>query len=137
MTAAETYKRYEDIKASIENHDYKSHDELRVLKAMMKDAIRDIIPEVGRGCTEILYSDRRACTITQVFSPRKIAVRHNRYNIVNWEQGECEVLPELEGDEMIFTKRKNGWWVEEGQPTSEHSVLLMLHYQHTYIDPHF
>lgn len=116
---------------------YKTGEDASALRKEMELAIREIIPEVGRGCTEILYSDRKACTITEVLSPRRIAVRHNRYRVVDWEQGECEIFPELEGAEQIFTKRKNGWWVEEGQPTSEHSVLLMLHYQHAYHDPHF
>ena len=137
MTPAETYVAYEALNTKIERHDYAGLDELHELKKQRDEAMRNIIPEAGRGCTEILFSDRRACTITRVFTPKKIAVRHNRYKVVDWEQGKCKVFPELEGDEMIFTKRRNGWWVEEGQPTSQYSVLLMLHYQHTYIDPHF
>lgn len=136
MTPAESYERVEKLTERIKNA-YKTGENASELRKEKEMAIREIIPEVGRRCTEVLYSDRKVCTITRVISPRKIAVRQNQYRVTDWENGKCEIFPDLQGVELIFTKRKNGWWVEECQPTSIHSVLLMLHYAEAYIDPHF
>lgn len=47
-----------------------------------------------------------------------------------------KILSELEGVPKVFTKRRNGCWVADGQAYKD-GVLLMLHYQSHYIDPHF
>ena len=54
----------------------------------------------------------------------------------DWYASDYDILPELEGGEMIFTKRRNGLWCMEGHSTRD-GVLLMLHYHRHYIDPSF
>lgn len=99
-------------------------------------AIKNLVPYVGLGCTICYYSDRRAATVTKIISPCKIEVRFNRTKCIDYYAGEYEILPELEGDSRVFTKRRNGYWVAEGQQYKD-GVLLMLHYQNHYIDPTF
>lgn len=99
-------------------------------------AIKNLVPYVGLGCTICYYSDRRAATVTKIISPCKIEVRFNRTKCIDYYAGEYEILPELEGDSRVFTKRRNGYWVAEGQPYKD-GVLLILHYQNHYIDPTF
>ena len=99
-------------------------------------AIKSLVPEVGLGCTICYYSDRRAATITKVITPCKIEVRFNHTKCIDYYNGKYEILPELEGEAKVFTKRRNGYWVAEGQPFKD-GVLLMLHYQDHYIDPTF
>lgn len=99
-------------------------------------AIRNLVPEVGLGCTVCYYSDRRAATVTKVVSARKVEVRFNRTECLDYYAGHYNILPELEGGAKVFTKRSNGYWVAEGQPYKD-GVLLMLHYQVHYIDPGF
>lgn len=101
-------------------------------------AVKGIVPCVGLPCTICYYSDRRAATVTKVFNERRIAVRHNKTRCIDYYAGDYEVLPDLVGwhEEEIFTKRRNGMWVQEGQLVKD-GVCLMLHYQSHYIDPHF
>lgn len=99
-------------------------------------AIKNLVPYVGLGCTICYYSDRRAATVTKIISPCKIEVRFNQTKCIDYYAGEYKILPKLEGDSKVFTKRRNGYWVAEGQPYKD-GVLLMLHYQDHYIDPNF
>ena len=136
MTPAETYERYESAAKALGKGG--------VSKKEWEDALRGIIPEVGRGCTICYFSDYRAATITKVEfykngKPKAVEVAHNKTRCLDYYEGRYEILPELEermGRDR-FTLRKNGRWYEEGQETSPHSVVLMLHYQHHYIDPHY
>lgn len=100
------------------------------------EAIRNLVPEAGLGCTVCYYSDRRAATITKVISPCKIEVTFNQTECIDYYAGDYKILPELEGVAKVFTKRRNGFWVAEGQ-SYKYGVLLMLHYQSHYIDPSF
>ena len=42
------------------------------------DAIKNLVPEVGLGCTVCYYSDKRAATVTKIISPCKIEVTFNQ-----------------------------------------------------------
>lgn len=99
-------------------------------------AVKDLVPRVGLGCTICYYSDRCAATITEIISPCKIAVRNNKTECKDYYNSEYKILDELEGAPKIFTKRRNGFWVVEGQPYKD-GVKLAIHYQHHYIDPGF
>lgn len=99
-------------------------------------AIKNLVPKLGLGCTICYYSDKRAATVTKIVSPCKIEVTFNQTKCIDYYAGEYEILPELEGDAKVFTKRRNGYWVAEGQSYKD-GVLLMLHYQNHYIDPSF
>lgn len=117
--------RYELIHKWNEEHD-----------ARIGKAIRAIVPKVGLPGTIVYWSDYRAVTVTRIISDRKIAVRHNETKCKDYYAGDYEILPELEGGEDIFTKRKNGKWVMEGHAVND-GCVLMLHYQRHYIDPSF
>ena len=98
----------------------------------------DCAPKVGMACTEILYSDKYACEITKVVSPRKICVRMKDYKVKDWQDGEGEVIDRFrKEDEEVFTLRKGGGWIAQGQPNYFGSVVLAVGYARTYIDPSF
>lgn len=99
-------------------------------------AIKNLVPYVGLGCTICYYSDRRAATVTKIISSYKIEVKFNQTKCIDYYSGKYKILPELEGGSKVFTKRRNGYWVAEGQSYKD-GVLLMLHYQDHYIDPTF
>lgn len=99
-------------------------------------AIDNIVPCVGLPCTICYYSDKRAATVTQIISEKKIEVTHNVVKTIDYYAGDYEVLPDLMPRTDIFTKRRNGQWVMEGQSARD-GVVLMLHYQRHYIDPSF
>lgn len=101
-----------------------------------RHAVDAIVPCVGLPCTICYYSDKRAATVTQIISEKKIEVTHNVVKTIDYYAGDYEVLPDLMPRTDIFTKRRNGQWVMEGQPVRD-GVVLMLHYQRHYIDPHF
>ncbi len=140
MTAAETYKRYEEIRDRLEAGGL-SYDEREELYNRLDEAITGIVPELGRGCTICYYTDKRAATITEVEytksgKPKAVVVTHNKVICKDWYADEYEILPELDERRIDrFTLRKNGRWYEEGQETSPNSVVLMLHYQAHSIDP--
>ena len=100
------------------------------------EAIKNIVPEVGLGCTICYYSDKRAATVTKIISPCKIEVMFNQTKCLDYFASEYEILSDLEGEPMVFTKRRNGYWAAKGQSCKD-GVLLMLHYQNHYIDPTF
>ena len=96
-----------------------------------------IMPEVGMGATEIPWSDRRAYTITRVITPNKIAVKQNKTRCKDFFADEYEILDELYGDEDIYTRRRSGRWVMEGQADKYGSVILLIGQQCHSIDPSF
>lgn len=104
----------------------------------VSEAIKNLIPEVGTKCTSIYYSDRRAGTVTKVLSPCKVEVTHNKVKCLDWYADKYEIYPELDENmsKEIFTKRRNGLWVMEGQ-SSRDGVLLALHFHVHSIDPSF
>lgn len=112
-------------------HKWKEEHDARVVKAT-----RAIVPKVGLPGTIVYWSDYRAVTVTRIISDRKIVVRHNETKCKDYYAGDYEILPSLEGGEEIFTNRKNGKWVMEGQSVKDGCVLV-LHYQRHYIDPSY
>ena len=72
-------------------------------------AIKNLMPYVGLGCTICYYSDKRAATVTKIFSSCKIEVTFNRVKCIDYYAGNYEILPELEGVPKVFTKRRNGY----------------------------
>ena len=87
-------------------------------------AVKDLVPRVGLGCTICYYSDRRAATITEIISPCKIAVRNNKTECKDYYNSEYKILDELEGAPKIFTKRRNGFWAVEGQPYKDRKSVV-------------
>ena len=107
-------------------------------EARFIQAVHNIVPKIGLPCTVIYWSDKRAATVTRIVSPSKIEVMHNEVECLDYYVGNYKVLPEINTHMGVdvFTKRRNGLWVMEGQKSKD-GVKLMLHYQHHYIDPSF
>lgn len=103
----------------------------------LEEAIKAIIPEVGMPCTVVYFTDRSAATIVRVETPNRVVVRFNETKCLDYYNGDYEILPEFDclGEE-VFTKRRNGRWVQQGHKFKD-GVKLHLHYQSHYIDPHF
>ena len=117
-----------------EEFDWKKRDEI---EKRMYSVIRGIVPEVGIPCTIVYFSDYRAATVVDVNEKKtRVGVKFNRTICEDYYGGQYEVLPELYGRVQFFTHRRNGQWVMEGQPVSD-GVVLALHYQSHYIDPHY
>ena len=134
-TSQETFDELQRVEELIKNeHDYYRKQSLRDNE--WREAIRNLIPREGLPCTEIYYTDRRAATVVKVVSPRTVDVMNNKVKCIDYYAGKYEVLPELEGGTHRYTKRKNGRWVLEGQPTND-GVVLTLHFQTHFIDPSY
>ena len=98
----------------------------------------EIKVEEGMGATMNLWSDRRAMTVTKVISPKKIEVIENDTKCLDYYASNYEILDTLTNNAAhTFTLRKNGTWVEEGQPKKFGSVTLTLGFRHHFIDPSF
>lgn len=112
-------------------------DERDEIDKQWRRAVDDIVPCIGLPCTICYYSDKRAATVTSILGPKKIAVSHNVVKCEDYYAGNYTIMKDIyDRDEDVFTKRKNGQWVMEGQQVKD-GVKLMLHYQRHYIDPHF
>ena len=136
LTSKESFDRLREIESRKYNGGMQYSDWREQKEKERLDAIKSLVPEVGLGCTICYYSDKRAATVTKVISPSRIEVTFNRVRCIDYYAGNYEILPELEGAPKVFTKRRNGYWVAEGQ-TFKDGVLLMLHYHNHYIDPTF
>ena len=75
-------------------------------------------PEVGMGATQLCWSDRHACTITEVSTSgkrigvvRDIATRTDKEGMSDCQS--YEFAPGA-GFPEFYTLRKNGAWVREG-----------------------
>lgn len=97
------------------------------------------ILKVGMGATMNLYSDYRAMTIIKVISPKKIVVAENDTECIDYYAGEYKVLDTIAEymSQHIFTLRRNGTWVEEGQKKEPGSVTLTVGLRRHFIDPSF
>lgn len=134
MTSKESFAELHRIEQLIKNaQDYDKRQELQEERSK---AIRRLVPEVGLPCTIWYYSDRRAATVVEMPTSSKVIVRRNKVKCIDYYAGTYEILPELIGDENVFTRRSNGRWIMEGQ-ASKDGVELILHYQSHYIDPSF
>ena len=136
LTSKESFAVLREIESSECPNGVELTDWWEQKKKARLQAIKNLVPEVGLGCTICYYSDKRAATVTKIISPCKIEVTFNKTKCIDYYSGDYEILPELEGAPKVFTKRGNGYWVSEGQ-SFKGGVLLMLHYQNHYIDPSF
>jgi hypothetical protein len=139
--AREAWLNYLKAEEQSRSWRWKDYSEKERWEAEEREARHNIIPWVGMGCTEILYSDRRACTVTEVHRTRKgeikkVVVRENETVCKDWYASDYEIKQELTNHEEVFTKRSNGLWVMEGQQSRD-GVLLSLGFRHHFIDPSF
>jgi hypothetical protein len=80
----------------------------------------EVIPVVGMGVTEYVGSDRYSYTIVEVITPRKIVVQPD--SCVRTDKNGLSEIQEYtytscpDASKTIVTKRKNGRWVQVGEP---------------------
>lgn len=118
--------------------EWKTIDERDKMIATLGEMYKRLMPEVGMGATEILWSDRRAKTVVKVLTPNKVVVRENCTECIDYYKSDYKILDELSNmPSEIFTRRKSGRWVEMGQPDKYGSVYLILGHRTHYIDPSF
>lgn len=139
-----TLEEYNSYKERIFNdlpYDQKEWKTITERDEMIKkldEMYKNLMPEVGMGATEVLWSDRRAKTIVKVLTPNKVIVRENEVRCIDYYKGDYEILDELSNmPEETFTRRKSGRWVELGQPDKFGSVFLVIGSRNHYIDPCF
>lgn len=85
-------------------------------------------PEVGMGATIVMYSDRYAATITYVGKKGALVIvkRDHAKRTDDNGMSECqsyEYSPDKDAGPRIFTLRKSGRWVEQGQPSKNGTGL--------------
>jgi len=98
-------------------------------------ASRNATPEVGKGATIIMWSDRHACTISSVSKSGKTlkviedeSIRVDKNGMS--DQQDYEYRPG-KGGEQVFTLRKNGAWVAAG---CKSGPRLSIGFRDTYYD---
>lgn len=137
MTKYITFQEYEEARRQFESKHWTSLKEREQREEELHKLYGKLMPEVGMGCTEILWSDRRAHTVVEVLSPNKVAVRENKTVCKDYFADEYEILDELQGGADVYTRRRSGRWVMEGQPDRNGSVVLLLGTRYHSIDPSF
>lgn len=94
-----------------------------------KEKNQEIIPQVGMGVTEILYTDREPFTIIKIISPTRILIQADKVEpnpkwtekmdfraggfcgtVVNQYEQEWIITPNSNGKTIELTKSKNGTW---------------------------
>jgi hypothetical protein len=79
-----------------------------------------IVPSVGMGASYGFNGDRYPATVVEVKSPKTIVVTHDSYKVTEKNAGykegplECEFTTNLDGEQIVLTKRKNNRWVRKG-----------------------
>mgnify|MGYP001611052755 CR=1 FL=1 len=114
-----------------------NHHTTNVISQIMESRTQGLEPKVGMPVTMNHYTDRTAATIIEV-NPKKtkVIVVENKVQCIDYYAGKYEVLPELEGIPMAFTKRTNGRWVREGEPAGKGLGLTLGVHRH-WVDPSF
>ena len=96
-------------------------------------------PEVGMGCTQMMWTDRNAYTVMEVLSPTRITVTRDRAKRTDKnglsESQTYEYTTDPDGCPLIVTKRRNGRWVAQGD--SQTSSHFAMGERSTYSDPSF
>lgn len=97
----------------------------------------NIKPEIGMGCTECLFTDSHACTITKISpSGKTIWYRRDKAKIIEGSafDGSAEYAYSFDedGHDYKATLRKDGRYRATGT-----DYYIALNCRHEYYDPHF
>ena len=109
------------------------------LTNLLMSRSRQSNPEVGMGATEIMWTDRRAYTIVEVRNPKTIVVQEDNAKRTDnngmSESQRYEFTPNLEGEKIVVTLRKNGKWIRRGE--SQNGRSFVVGYRTAYHDYSF
>lgn len=105
---------------------------------MISGSDPNLVPEVGMGATVLMWTDRRAATVIEVSKSGKLitvqydsAKQQGSFGSQDWK---LEADPN--GPTRVFTKRKNGQWIQAGSPMNG-GTRLGLGYRDHYYDYSF
>jgi hypothetical protein len=103
---------------------------MRVFGNLMNRIAEDVkphVPQVGMGCTILMYSDRHAATIVQVLSPNKIVIQEDTATRTDTngmsEAQSYSYTANQNGAKHTVTLRKHGRWVMAGQSMRSGAVV--------------
>ena len=95
-----------------------------------------IEPKIGMKCCTIHWTDRYPATVTKIMGKNTIEVTYNKYKILDHYGEIYKISDELLGNSKIFTKRKNGRWVQKCDGM-KNGMGLSLDTHNMRIDPSF
>jgi hypothetical protein len=89
-----------------------------LVNMLMAGANKMVVPEVGMGATEVMFSDRHPYTVVEVKSERRIVVQRDNYKRTDTngmsESQTYEYTPNPSAPKVVVTRRKDGSWREMG-----------------------
>jgi len=101
-----------------------------VINRLMENGSQEYIPSIGDGATELMWSDRRAYTITKVINAKTVEVTKDDYSwggVGGREMGDNSkwvFAPNPDGPVVTLTKRKNGKWIIKGESIKGTAFLM-------------
>lgn len=129
-----------EIKKRLESSNPDGWDNVNALEEKRRQALLNLVPEVGTKGSIVYYSDIRAVTVVEVTNNgRRVGVKFNKTKCLDWFGNKYEILPELEDGDRVryFTKRRSGRWRAEGCPDKPDNIELCIHVHMHSIDPSF
>lgn len=91
------------------------------------ETVQPKTPEVGMGCTILMFSDRHAATIVQVITPKKIVIQEDKATRTDTngmsESQSYAYSANPTGHKHEVTLRKNGTWVIAGDSMRSGTIL--------------
>jgi hypothetical protein len=104
---------------------------------MMNETIK---PEIGMGATLCGWSDRHAATIVEVISDKTIVIQQDSFKVIKGSchdgSAEYEYSRNPEAGKGVYTLRKNGRWVRQGESLKD-GYRASVGFRSEYYDPHF
>lgn len=97
------------------------------------------VPTVGQGATRLMWTDRVAGTIIKVTGKRLVWQEDSATRADHNGMSECQdytYTPNPDGRTKVYTMRKNGAWVTEGEPLGR-GERLGVGYRNKYHDYSF
>ena len=96
------------------------------------------VPKVGDGYTAFHYTDRSAGTVVEVSADgKRVTVQEDNFKVLgNYLENRYEFSPNPAGRKEVYTLRKNGRYVREGEPLKNGQVVQFGR-RDKYHDPSF
>ena len=79
----------------------------------LMEGAQEIVPEIGMGATELMWSDRYPYTVVEIVSKNRIKVQEDIYTMQS--NGDYEFKSNLDGVIKTLIKTSHGWKVLKGQ----------------------
>jgi hypothetical protein len=97
----------------------------------------EVVPEIGMGATEILWTDRYAWTIVAIPSPKTIIVQRDKaHNTGGHGSNAWTYERDENGIKCAVTLRKNGQWIVKGE-SLKNGIRFILNWRNAHYDWEF